>query len=129
MHTVFLEDGRRTMLATGVAIDVIVGTDDHPDTQAAMARVTLPPQTTLPRHDHGESDALLVPLDGRLLVCGTGGRIESLETGRVIVVPAHESVSVQNPGSHAASMLVCFAPGTFLQELSATPPAQVASGA
>jgi len=115
MRSALLDDERRTVLATGVAVDLIVGADDRPATYAEMVRVTVPPKGTMPRHDHGESDAFLIPLDGRLLLYGAGGRIEALEAGRVVVVPAHESVSVRNPAARPASMLVCFAPSAAPQ--------------
>jgi quercetin dioxygenase-like cupin family protein len=81
--------------------------------------VTLPPATKMPRHNHGESDALLIPLAGELLLVGGDGCVERLTPGVLATVAAHERVSVENPTAEPANMLVCFAPATFVETLPA----------
>ena len=119
MWTASLDDGDRRMFASGIALDVIVdpATVEHP--HAAVVRITVPAATRMPAHDHGPSDAILIPLAGELLICSADGRVERLQHGRLAVVPAHERISVHNPGSAPASMLACFAPPTFVERLSA----------
>ena len=92
------------------AIEVLVETE-----RLAVIRVTLPPAAKMPRHSHGESDALLIPLAGELLLVGGDGCVERLTPGVLATVAAHERVSVENPTAHPANMLVCFAPTTFLE--------------
>lgn len=77
----------------------------------------------MPTHEHGESDAVLIPATGELLLRGAGARVERLQAGMLAVVPAHERVSVENPTEQPASMLVCFAPATFVEALGEAPAA------
>lgn len=81
----------------------------------AAVQLTLPPGAAVPRHSHGEAEALLVPLAGEVLLVGIDGRVERLAEGTLVVIAAHERVSVKNPGLESASVLVCFAPATLME--------------
>lgn len=81
----------------------------------AAVQLTLPPGAAVPRHSHGEAEALLVPLAGEVLLVGIDGRVERLAEGTLAVIAAHERVSVKNPGLESASVLVCFAPATLME--------------
>jgi quercetin dioxygenase-like cupin family protein len=105
----------------GAAIDVLVEPGGADADQLAVIRVTIPAGASLPPHDHGESEAVLIPLAGELLVSAAGGRVERLQAGGLAVISAHERVSVQNPGREPASMLVCMAPPTFVEALRRQP--------
>lgn len=124
-----LESPRRTASLMGATIDVLVEPDRKGPADLGVVRVTVPPASTLPAHDHGESDAVLVALAGELLLFGPGGRVVRLEPGTLAVVPAHERVSAQNPTTEPASMLVCFAPPTFVEAIGAAAPEPLAVAA
>lgn len=122
MWTTALDSGHRRASLAAATIDVLAE-PGHGGEQIAAVRVTIPPGASMPRHDHGESDALLVPLAGELLLTGADGQVERLASGTLTVVAAGERVSVENRTAQPASMLVCFAPPTFVAGLGATPPA------
>ena len=102
-----------------VAIDVLVEPHTSETDHLAVIRVTLPPATKMPRHSHGESEALLIPLAGELLLVGGEGSVERLVPGVLATIATHERISIENPTAHPASMLVSFAPASFLETLSA----------
>ncbi len=102
-----------TPFGDGAAIDVLL--EGAPEPLAAI-HVTVKGGARMPEHDHGESDALLIPLSGRLILRGTATEVQ-LESGMVAFVAAGERVSVENPTTAAASMVVCFAPPTFVHAL------------
>lgn len=108
------------------AIEVLVEPRLSETEHLAALRVTIPPGAAMRRHSHGESEALLVPLAGEMLLVGIDGRVERLAEGTLAVVAAHERVIVENPGSEPASMLVCLAPATFVETLSVTRASAVA---
>jgi len=97
----------------GAAIDVLLGGESG---RLAAIHVTVKGGARMPEHDHGDSDALLLPLTGRLVLRGNGAEAQ-LEPGVVAFVAAGERMSVENPATAAASMIVCFAPPTFVLAL------------
>ena len=107
----------RTATLVDAAIEVLVEPSLSEIEHLAAVRVTIPPGAAMPRHSHGESEALLVPLAGELLLVGIGGRVERLAAGTLAVVAAHERISVENPSLKPARVLVCFAPATFVETL------------
>lgn len=125
MWTTSLDSGQRRTSLMDATIDVLVEPRSADMDQLAVVRVTIPAAATMPRHDHGKSEAVLIPLAGELLLSGPDGRVERLQVGTLATVSAHERVSVQNPGAQPASMLVCFAPPAFVEALRREPvPAQ-----
>ena len=76
----------------------------------------------MPRHSHGESDAVIITLEGELVLVSSYGGVERLVAGMVATVAAHERISVGNHTAQPASMLVCFAPPAFAQTLVTVPP-------
>lgn len=120
MWTTALDSGHRRASLAAATIDVLAE-PGHGGEQIAAVRVTIPPGASMPRHDHGESDALLVPLSGELLLTGGDGHVERLGNGTLTVLAAGERVSVENTTAEPASMLVCFAPPTFVEALGKAP--------
>ena len=102
-----------TPFGEGAAIDVLL--EGAPERLAAI-HVTVKPGARMPEHDHGESDALLIPLTGQLILRAAITE-EELVSGMVAFVAAGERVSVENPTTAAASMIVCFAPASFVHAL------------
>ena len=88
-----------------------------PEPRAAI-HLTVKGGARMPEHDHGESDSLLIPLTGRLILRGRATETQ-LECGMVAFVATGERVSVENPTTAPASMIVCFAPPTFDHERAA----------
>lgn len=121
MWATSLDSGLRSTSLMDASIDVLVEPGAAGADQLAVLRVTIPADASLPPHDHGESEAVLLPLAGELQVSTAGGPVERLQTGTLAVVPAHERVSVRNAGEQPASMLVCMAPPTFVQTLGRRP--------
>jgi quercetin dioxygenase-like cupin family protein len=109
------------MTEADAAIEVLVASRTSEIDQFAILRVTLPPATSIPRHSHGESEALFIPLDGELLIVSGYGGVERVTPGTLVTVSAHERVSVENPTALPASMLVCLAPPTFAETLAVEP--------
>lgn len=106
---------KRIGFGEGAAIDVLTGADSA---QLAAIRVTVAAGARVGEHDHGTSDALLLPLAGRLTLRNRDDELQ-LAPGMIGSVAAGERVSVENPGEAPASMVVCFAPPTFVTALLA----------
>lgn len=110
----FDEQGhKRVRFGQGATIDVLT---DASAAQLAAVRVTVAAGARMPEHDHGSSDALLVPLTGRLTLRDRDGEVQ-LAPGAITFIAAGERVSVENPSEEPASMVVCFAPPTFVARL------------
>ena len=106
---------KRVAFGDGATIDVLT---EETSAQLAAIRVTVAAGARVGEHDHGGSDALLLPLAGRLTLRGCDGELE-LAPGTMAFVAAGERVSVENAGEAPASMVVCFAPPTFVTALLA----------
>lgn len=107
---------KRVAFGEGATIDVL--TEETP-AQLAAIRVTVAPGARVGEHDHGGSDALLLPLAGRLTLRDRDGELQ-LAPGAMAFVAGGERVSVENSSDAPASMVVCFAPPTFVTALLAT---------
>jgi quercetin dioxygenase-like cupin family protein len=108
-------EARRVAFGEGATIEV---PPNGESAGLAAIRVTIAAGAQLGEHDHGSSDALLIPLAGRLTLRGGDGEAQ-LAPGLVVFVAAGERVSVENTGETPASMAVCFAPPTFVTGLIA----------
>lgn len=111
------DDQRARRLAFGESATIDVLTEDTSGRLAAI-RVTVAPGARVGEHDHGDSDALLLPLAGRLTLRGHDRELQ-LAPGTTAFLAAGERVSVENAGEAPASMVVCFAPPTFVTALLA----------
>jgi quercetin dioxygenase-like cupin family protein len=116
--TAFDSTHRSTTLVDA-AIEILVEPRTGETNHFAVIRVTVPPAATMPRHSHGDSEALLIPLDGELLLVSGYGCVERLVSGMLATVAAHERISVENHTAQPASMLICLAPPTFVETLPA----------
>ena len=116
-----LDSTHRSTTIVDAAIDILVEPRIGETNHLAVIRVTVPPAAAMPRHSHGDSEALLIPLDGELLLVSGYGCVERLVSGMLATIAAHERISVENHTAQPASMLVCFAPPTFVETLAAVP--------
>jgi quercetin dioxygenase-like cupin family protein len=102
------------------AVEILIDPRISETSQLAAIRITVPPATTMPRHSHGDSEALLISLEGELLVVSGYGCVERLVPGKLATLAADERISVENHTAQPASMLVCFAPPTYVETLAAS---------
>jgi quercetin dioxygenase-like cupin family protein len=116
-----LDATHRSTTLVDATIEILIEPRISETRQLAAIRVTVPPDTTMPRHTHDDSEALLIPLDGELLLVSGYGCVARLVPGKLATVAAHERISVENHTAQPASMLVCFAPPTFVETLAAGP--------
>lgn len=75
----------------------------------AVTEVTIPPGTRTREHDHGGSEALLVPLDGRLIVT-SGNQRQDISRGMAVLLGREERVQLSNQSSEPFTMIVVFTP-------------------
>lgn len=75
----------------------------------AVTEVMIPPGTRMREHDHGGSEALLIPRDGRLAVT-SGGQRQDISRGMVVRLDREERVQLSNESSEPFTMIVVFAP-------------------
>lgn len=111
----------RAPLPDGPVVEILSGTDTD-DRQLAAARVQIPAGGAMPEHDHGESETLVVPLEGDL-VLSSDENAQKLHPGVIVRVGRGERVRVENQGGHTAVMLAVFAPPAFINRLAAWPAA------
>ncbi len=105
--------------STGPAAEILV--DERPETgQLAAAHVVLPAGGAMPEHEHGESEALVVPLAGELVI-SSGNQHEKITPGVVGRLARGERVRLENQSSDPVSLLAVFAPGHFLPALASWP--------
>ena len=76
----------------------------------------------MPEHEHGESEALVVPLAGELLV-SSGDQQEEAAPGVVVLLVRGERVRLDNQTGDPTSLLAVFAPGSFVRALATWPTA------
>lgn len=120
-------DVRRAPVEGGPTVEVLVGGDRAEDRNLAAAHVLVPPGGVMAEHEHGESEALVVPQSGRVVISG-GGIEETLEPGVMALVGVGERVRLENPSSsEEAFLLAFFAPPGFVEELASWPKVEQSS--
>lgn len=75
----------------------------------AVTEVIVPPGTRMREHDHGGSEALLIPLDGRLAVT-SGSQRQDISRGMVVLLDREERIQLSNQTSEPFTMIVVFTP-------------------
>lgn len=123
-----IEPGKGTVRAApvegGPRAEVLLGEEGE---RLAAARVVVPPGGGMPEHDHGESEALVVCREGRILL-RSGELEEALDEDMMALIGVGEKVSVENPSaSERATLLASFAPPGFASTLGSWPIAEGAS--
>ncbi|WP_069817063.1 cupin domain-containing protein [Streptomyces sp. TP-A0874] len=109
---------RRAPIANGPAVSVL--TPDEASDQVAVMRMELPGGARLPEHDHGASEIVLVPLSGAIELRHEGEE-HPLSPGSTAHIGKGERVSLANPGTEAATLMVVAAPPEFVRGLDAWP--------
>ena len=95
-----------------------VGSSD----QVAVVRVEIPAGGGMPEHDHGVSEIVLIPLSGTAEL-RNDGKAQTLSAGMAAYIACGERVSLANPGSEPAFLMVVASPPEFARRLAAWPAA------
>jgi quercetin dioxygenase-like cupin family protein len=110
-------------------VDVVIGADRG--LGLGVVDVTVPAGAAMAEHAHGGSETLLIPQEGRLrLIESESGAVTELEPGCLATIPIGLHVSLENPETSDARMLVVLAPADFAGAVAGWPVVeQAAAGA
>lgn len=100
-------------------VTVLFGGDEGgPD--LGLVAVEVPPGASMPEHDHGGSDVVLIGVEGEVAIRGGGDTI-AVGAGDTALVRKHERVSLRNIGPGTARLLVAAAPANFVAAIRSWP--------
>ncbi|MGW4560845.1 cupin domain-containing protein [Streptomyces sp. NPDC004561] len=88
--------------------------------QVAVLHVELPVGAAMPEHDHGASQIVLIPLSGSVEV-RHAGEARTLTAGTTAHIATGERVSLANPGTEPASIMVLASPPEFADRVKSWP--------
>lgn len=94
--------------------------DEGEGTQVAVAQVVVPAGGAMPEHDHGDSEALVIPLTGELVITDTE-REHVLSFGEVVHIPRGDRVRLDNRGDEPASVIAVLSPPSFIRTFDSWP--------
>lgn len=94
------------------------GEEDGPD--IGMVRVQVPVGARMPAHRHNGSDVILAPLVGWVQVSKGEETIE-VHPGDAALIRKDEEVSLTNPGSETAHLIVAAGPASFVASIRKWP--------
>lgn len=95
---------QRDLTPAGPTVDALI--DQTPDGgRLAVTEIVIPPGVGMREHDHGGSEALLVPLDGVLAVT-SGTQRRDISSGMVVLLKRGERVQLSNLTSEPFTMIV-----------------------
>lgn len=96
----------QALAPAGPTVEALIDQDPE-GRRLAVTEVVIPPGEGMREHDHGASEALLVPLDGVLAVtCGT--ERQDISRGMVVLLDRAEQVQFLNQTSESFTMVVVF---------------------
>jgi quercetin dioxygenase-like cupin family protein len=95
---------------------VPVGVSD----QVAVVHLEIPGHGSMPEHDHGASEIVLIPLAGSIEL-RHDGTTRTLSTGSAGHVARGERVSLRNPDGEPVSLMVVASPPDFVKRLATWP--------
>lgn len=90
--------------------------------QVAVIHATLPAGSSMPEHDHGASQVVVIPLAGSVEL-RRGEERRELRLGSAGHVATGERVSLANPGTEPASLIIVVSPPDFAAGFAAWPTA------
>ncbi len=111
---------RRAPIPEGPTMEVLLAAETSDN--IAMVQVWIPPGGGLPEHDHGPSEIVLIHVAGSIQL-QQGDQQHRLAPGSIAHIPAGERVSLTNPGTDAAVMMIVASPPEFVQRIAAWPAA------
>lgn len=97
---------------------VFGGEEGGPD--VGLVRVHVPPGAGMGAHRHGGSDVILTPTTGMVVIRKGQDSIE-VQTGDSALVRKDEEVSLTNPGSQEAQVIVAAGPPGFVAGIRGWP--------
>ncbi|MER7243134.1 cupin domain-containing protein [Kribbella sp. NPDC000426] len=111
---------RRAPISGGPTMEVLVAAETSD--KIAMVQVWIPPGGGLPEHDHGPSEIVLVHVSGSIDL-RQGGQEHRLAPGAVAHIATGERVSLANPGTEPAVMMIVASPPEFVARITGWPAA------
>lgn len=111
---------RRAPIAGGPTMEVLVAAETSDN--LAMVQVWIPPGGGLPAHDHGPSEIVLVHLSGTIEL-RQGEQLHRLAPGAVAHIATGERVSLTNPSTESAVMMIVASPPEFVRRIAGWPTA------
>lgn len=110
---------RRPPAPNAPTVTVIAGGEDGgPD--VGLVRVHVPPGAGMPAHRHNGSDVILTPTAGTVRI-SKGEDFIDVNVGDSAVVGKDEAVSLMNPGSQDAEIIVAAGPAHFITGIRSWP--------
>ncbi|MEU4291656.1 cupin domain-containing protein [Kribbella sp. NPDC026596] len=101
-------------------MEVLVGAETSDN--IAMVQVWIPPGGGLPEHDHGPSEIVLVHVSGSIQL-QHGDQQHRLAPGAVAHIATGERISLSNPGTEPAVMMIVASPPDFIARIAGWPAA------
>lgn len=111
---------RRAPISGGPTMEVLVAGEVSDN--IAMVQVWIPPGGGLPEHDHGPSEIVLVHVSGSIELRHNDQQ-HSLAPGTVAHIATGERVSLINPGTEPAVMMIVASPPDFVARIAGWPAA------
>lgn len=110
----------RAPIPGGPTMEILVSAETSGN--LAMVQMWIPPGGGLPEHDHGPSEIVLVHLSGSIEL-RHGDQHHLLAPGAVAHIATGERVSLANPGTEPAAMMIVASPPEFVARLAKWPAA------
>lgn len=105
---------RRPPVENGPTVTVLFGGEPE-GPEVGVVKVNVPPGGGMPEHVHGGSDVVLMPVVGTVVIAkGSGEESVTVEVGDAALVRRDEAVSLRNPGTEAAEVVVAAGPANFV---------------
>ena len=111
---------RRAPIPEGPTMEILVAAETSDN--VAMVQVWIPPGGGLPEHDHGPSEVVLIHVSGSIRL-QQGDQQHRLAPGAIAHIAVGERVSLTNPGTESAVMMIVASPPAFVQRIAAWPAA------
>lgn len=111
---------RRAPIAGGPTMEVLVAAETSDN--VAMVQVWIPPGGGLPEHDHGPSEIVLIHRSGSIEL-RQGDQLHRLAPGAIAHIATGERVSLTNPGTEPAVMMIVASPAEFVARIAGWPAA------
>ncbi|MDN5816475.1 MAG: cupin domain-containing protein [Micrococcaceae bacterium] len=100
------------------ATPIFGGVEGGPD--VGLVRVKVPAGAGMPAHRHSGSDIILTTITGMVRI-SIGDESVEVHPGDSVLITKDEAVSLANPGTSAAEVLVAAGPAHFIETVRAWP--------
>lgn len=103
-------------LPNGPEVEVILDTGNN----LSVAHVSLPPGASMPDHDHGDAETVVLIRTGQVELA-SGDEVAILGPGKLALVGVGERVRIRNGSPEPASLMAVFAPRGFIDTFKEWP--------